>query len=41
MDAIQQFLQQEHIVVPQEFVVGGGSKVNIVFYFLMYFKLLL
>ena len=28
MDAIQQFLEQEHIVVPQEFVIGGASKVS-------------
>jgi len=39
MDAIQQFLQQERITVPQEFVVGGASKVNIVFYFRKCFNL--
>jgi hypothetical protein len=38
MDAIQQFLQKEHIVVPQEFVIGGASKVSILLCFLMYFK---
>ncbi|CAF3173165.1 unnamed protein product [Rotaria socialis] len=26
MDAIQQFLQQQNIVVPEEFVIGGASK---------------
>ena len=41
MDAIQQFLQQERLTVPQEFVVGGASKVNIIFYFYKYFNLLL
>jgi hypothetical protein len=41
MDAVQQFLQQEHIVVPQEFVIGGFSKVSIAFYFLICFKTLL
>jgi hypothetical protein len=33
MDAIQQFLQQENLAVPQEFVVGGGSKVSTIFDF--------
>jgi hypothetical protein len=28
MDATQQFLQQERIVVPQQFVVAGISKVS-------------
>jgi hypothetical protein len=28
MDTVQQFLQQEHIVVPQNFVVAGISKVS-------------
>jgi hypothetical protein len=41
MDAIQQFLQQERITVPQEFVIGGASKVSIVFYFRKCFNLLL
>ncbi|CAF1488253.1 unnamed protein product [Adineta ricciae] len=26
MDTIEQFLQQEHLTVPQEFVIGGASK---------------
>jgi hypothetical protein len=34
MDTIQQFLEQQHLAVPQEFVVGGASKVSIVIKFL-------
>jgi hypothetical protein len=41
MDTIQQFLQQQHLVVPQEFVIGGASKVSVLFYFPMYFIYLL
>ncbi|CAF1267546.1 unnamed protein product [Rotaria sordida] len=26
MDAIQQFLGQQNIIVPEEFVIGGASK---------------
>jgi hypothetical protein len=40
MDAIQQFLQQQHITVPQEFVIGGGSKVTATFFFEYKLKLL-
>jgi hypothetical protein len=38
MDTIQQLLQQQHLAVPQQFVIGGESKVSIVFYFRMYLK---
>ena len=31
MDTIQQFLQQQHSVLPQRFVIGGASKVSIRF----------
>lgn len=31
MDTIQQFLQQQHSVQPQGFVIGGASKVMIMF----------
>jgi hypothetical protein len=34
MDTIEQFLQQQQLVVPQEFVIGGASKVNAVIKFL-------
>lgn len=29
MDALQQFLQQQNIPVPAEFVIGGASKVSL------------
>jgi hypothetical protein len=30
MDAVQQFLQQEHLPVPPNFVLCGASKVRII-----------
>lgn len=39
MDAIQQFLHQEQEVVPVEFVIGGASKVNIVYLIRICFEL--
>jgi hypothetical protein len=30
MDTIQQFLQQERIVVPEKFILSGASKVSII-----------
>lgn len=30
MDAIQQFLQQQHLTVPEKFILSGGSKVCVI-----------
>jgi len=30
MDAVQQFLQQQKLTVPQKFILSGASKVSII-----------
>jgi hypothetical protein len=35
MDAVQQFAQQLGVAVPQKFVIGGASKVDKLFNFLL------
>jgi hypothetical protein len=37
MDAVQQFLQQEHLPVPQKFILSGVSKVRIILQVLIIF----
>jgi hypothetical protein len=30
MDAVQEFLQQQHLAVPEKFILSGASKVSVI-----------